>query len=575
MNRNKKLIVILIAIFTVVTLGGLSYAYFTANEVQNNVNSNNIQTITADYGNIIVTYSNNNGEINAGIVDLKQSQSGQDKLYIMKFTVESTANVTQDIQIQWKELTNDFCQYQNGGVCTNNSNHTFVGDELTYNLYNCVESDDYTTSAANDIKQSCTSIGTNSVPVTGVTSKLHNNQKITLQPNSMNYYILLITIKNIDDVQNYQQEKHFSGRLDVQIATNPLLIDLIEEAHEPVSDAIASTYVTSATGINFSKKSSLTNGQGLYTNNKNNGDGTVKYFRGSSYCTYPNYNSEGYAGNRCIAAGGTWSNFHCSLSDSREACETAGGTYYELKNNVMFGGYAWKVVRINSNGTIRMIYNGTTPTARGTAAQIGTASIYTGGYDTGSGPSNAANEETLVKEYVSYANSNTTSAAYKINAWYSNLLGVANKISDEEFCSDTTWGNTSGTDWDFAPRQRIASTSAPTFSCPNSETYTVANGKLANPIATITADETVYAGEAFLYTNYYSYIQTGESFLTMSPGVWRSTGGAYILFVGSGGRPYDDAGVNSKKGVRPVINLVSNAKVISGTGTLGSPWIIE
>jgi hypothetical protein len=28
-------------------------------------------------------------------------------------------------------------------------------------------------------------------------------------------------------------------------------------------------------------------------------------------------------------------------------------------NNVLFGGYCWKVIRINGNGTTRMIYNGT------------------------------------------------------------------------------------------------------------------------------------------------------------------------------------------------------------------------
>src|SRR5574344_2362005 len=39
-----------------------------------------------------------------------------------------------------------------------------------------------------------------------------------------------------------------------------------------------------------------------------------------------------------------------------------GTSYYYrgavTQNNVLFGGYCWKVIRINGNGTTRMIYNG-------------------------------------------------------------------------------------------------------------------------------------------------------------------------------------------------------------------------
>lgn len=200
---KNKILIALIGLITIILLGGLTYAYFTANGVENNVNTNNIQTSTVRYGNLIVSYHNSNGTINAGIVDLKQSQSGQDKLYLMKFTIQNTANIKRPITINWSDLTNDFCQYQNGGVCTNNSSHTFVGNELSYNLYECA-SDGYSDSVVGDIKPTCTSIGTTSIPVTGNTTKLQTNDKITLEPASMNYYMVLITIKNITSEQNYQ-----------------------------------------------------------------------------------------------------------------------------------------------------------------------------------------------------------------------------------------------------------------------------------------------------------------------------------------------------------------------------------
>ena len=46
-------------------------------------------------------------------------------------------------------------------------------------------------------------------------------------------------------------------------------------------------------------------------------------------------------------------------------------------NNVYFGGYYWKIIRMNGDGSIRMIYNGTTPNATGNATSInGTAYQY-------------------------------------------------------------------------------------------------------------------------------------------------------------------------------------------------------
>ena len=41
-----------------------------------------------------------------------------------------------------------------------------------------------------------------------------------------------------------------------------------------------------------------------------------------------------------------------------------------LNNNVYFGGFYWKIIRMNGDGSIRMIYSGTTPNATGTATSI-------------------------------------------------------------------------------------------------------------------------------------------------------------------------------------------------------------
>ena len=59
-----------------------------------------------------------------------------------------------------------------------------------------------------------------------------------------------------------------------------------------------------------------------------------------------------------------------------------GNTYYYrgsvASNYVKFGGYYWRVIRVNGDGTVRMIYDGTTPHANGEAStdkQIGTSAF--------------------------------------------------------------------------------------------------------------------------------------------------------------------------------------------------------
>ena len=87
-----------------------------------------------------------------------------------------------------------------------------------------------------------------------------------------------------------------------------------------------------------------------------------------------------------------------------------GSTYFfrgdVTNNNVYFGGFYWKVVRINGDGTIRLIYNGTIPNAIGNATSINNTSYQ---YNTRSQDStyvgymygeNFSSEEVISKETI-------------------------------------------------------------------------------------------------------------------------------------------------------------------------------
>ena len=96
-------------------------------------------------------------------------------------------------------------------------------------------------------------------------------------------------------------------------------------------DNIASDYVTSSTGIDFTQNSSDTNGKGLYIRS------------GTEANAYPIYYYRG------------------DVED----------------NNVIFGGFCWKIVRTTETGGVKMIYNGVPVEGAcdntGTASEIGTS----------------------------------------------------------------------------------------------------------------------------------------------------------------------------------------------------------
>ena len=80
-----------------------------------------------------------------------------------------------------------------------------------------------------------------------------------------------------------------------------------------VLDNIASTYVTSSTGIDFSQISSDTNGKGVYEIASTKNDPyPIYYYRGTQ----------------------------------------------ALTNNLIFGGFCWKIIRTTATGGVRLIYFG-------------------------------------------------------------------------------------------------------------------------------------------------------------------------------------------------------------------------
>lgn len=390
------------------------------------------------------------------------------------------------------------------------------------------------------------------------------------------FFLLFITLM-IALLINFSHTKGLTKKInapiieDLEKRNNPLLSSVILEAHPPVSDATSSIHVTSASGIDFTAINSPTNGQGLYINNKANvaGDstlGTIKYFRGGTYCAYTGYNLEDTSGAKCTAAGGTWDSTYayCSLYDSKSVCESKGFTYYELKNNVMFAGFAWKIIRINADGSIRLIYNGPTSRTRGVASVIG-GGVYSNDH---SDPKHAG-----------YTYDGTDSAMKaRIDSWYNTNLSLLsdNIVQNAKYCNDTTTitcvVNDQPNSICYGSYQRTNTGRTPTYECPvTDKSY---GGEYSLNIGALSIDETVYAGAIYATPNYTFYLRSGVTYWTMSPDCSPSGNMANVWYISYIGPVYGRYTTYATFGTRPVINLKPDAKVSSGTGTLDDPWIV-
>ena len=275
-----------------------------------------------------------------------------------------------------------------------------------------------------------------------------------------------------------------------------------------------------------------------------------------------------------------------------------GDSYYfrgAVNNNwVSFAGYYWRIIRINGDGSIRMIYSGNgSPATTGTGTQIGTNTFSING-------STYNNNAYVGYMYtVGQVHGLGTNSGIKntLDSWYQTNIakkGYGDKVSTEAgFCGDREpstnsstsngQGGTGTTVTYYGGYIRLVnSTKNPTLKCKNNEDmYTVSgssrgNKALTNPVGLITADEVAMAGGVYGQTNQSYYLYTNSAYWTMSPyyfDVGGSNSWAYVFRVNSSGQ-LGGYWVSNAYGVRPVINLSTDVTAKLGNGTSSTPYEI-
>ena len=289
-----------------------------------------------------------------------------------------------------------------------------------------------------------------------------------------------------------------------------------------------------------------------------------------------------------------------------EAQDDLGTSYYfrgAAENNyVKFAGYYWRIIRINGDGTIRMIYDGTSAHANGESStdRRMTTKAYNSSYNDNAYVGYMYGSSGASTYAEAHANTNDSTIKDYLDSWYeTNIEGTTYEqyVVDAIYCNDrkidTNAGSLNGytgyTTLGYGTNKTVYAATArvgynitnpsPTLLCEqDNDKFTVSstlgNGDLTYPIGLITADEVAMAG-GLIYkddgsasnSNYYLYM--GSYYWTMSP--FGFDGSLACSFGVSGSGYLNNDGVYGNFGARGVISLSSSA-ILYGTGTSTDPF---
>ena len=274
------------------------------------------------------------------------------------------------------------------------------------------------------------------------------------------------------------------------------------------------------------------------------------------------------------------------------APDNYGNSYYfrgNVQNNyVKFANFYWRIVRINGDNSIRLIYDGTVAHANGDE---------NGDRVVGTGPFNELSDDNAYVGYMygtiesktyeeTHANINDSDIKKYIDNWYEkNIKNTINEkyINDALFYNDRDFASTNtGTgagnsmtfytwdDSDFLNKSRTASLNFTN----NNDIFSKANGNLKYSIALIEENEALLAG-GYSKENTKYYLYSGIQTWTMSPGYFGGKdSSASLKIISTSGSISSGSHTFYQNGVKPVINLKPNS-LKSGDGTINNPYTVE
>ena len=540
--KNRVGILIFIGVLLVVTIIiGISYAYFFNIEIKNN------NTIS---GNINTKY----------------------------YTFESSGNSILSLTINQSDLdmanaSNDYSSFVsgNGGninvsLNTNGLKKVYCSYDLVYEPVSAYTPNSGATNAGlKEFTLSGTSDKGNSfseIDVSGSSSvTLISGIKIYTDTNILEKWSFTAKYYNLDVIQDNVAGKTFKGNIRVA-NTNCSFNEPARIGYEAIL---------------------LDNGGDATTV-----DAAKAYIEGRTTSTTPDFSVVATTNEGMYAA------------DDDYTATTGMKSYYfrgAVNNNwVKFGqengkDIYWRIIRINGDGSIRMIYTGTTaPTESTKVVMTGTGTqINATTYKFNSSYNQAEYVGYMYTLGEQYGNSTSSTIKTTIDNWYKTTTletdsATKDLVADQIFCNDRSPSSTQTAAWTstgeyyYGAFGRLTQTTkSPILTCGvASDKFTVntsnGNGALTYPVGLITSDEVAMAGGVFGSNNSSYYLYTNQNYWSGSPDNFSSTD-AYEFYVYSSGT-FNSTYVDGALGARPVVSLSSEAR-LSGSGTYNDVYTVS
>ncbi len=402
------------------------------------------------------------------------------------------------------------------------------------------------------------------------------------------------------------EDKSFTFKITIEAVAG------IGEGEYPLKDLVLANSIKDNANLDFSKgfpdentsEEETKAKSGLYKTEDDDGD--TYYFRGDIKNNYVQMGT--YKETLYLYLNGTKGNSYSDVSVyySKEDADRDCDSYYDKmysynsaeecklnqeKVEIAVAGQPikWQVVRINGDGTIRLL--ATKPIGTSVFNEFDNNPKYVGyTYD---------NDEPCTKSSPCTSNFNgngfTNSEGVGTNSiikgyleeWYkNNLKDYDNKIALTTFCNDTSYGSGTETNLSYGSSKRLSDDNEPSFQCPDPTQQSGGNrnygGVYKLKIGLLNADEMTYAGmklygspkkHNFLfkeledYNDYYWYM------LTMSPLLFTTS---TLHMIGA----YPDGSLDNwdpnepSRIISPVINLKSDVTV-TGSGTQEDPYVVQ
>ena len=517
--QRKQLTLVIVSLLVVVL--SVSLAYFTTQIIGKE------KDVSVTSTNLQIVFTDSDGAISGSNIEPGWSAT-------KTFTVENNSKSEYKYNIVIKDLLNTF-------VTNGYLKYKIIS---TNNGYNMTEFKDVpkSSTATDTVLAYNISIPTNVSQEYTITFQYLNDEDVD-QSDDMGMKLsgtLFIT-------EGYKTNQYPSGTLGNKLLSDKNVIN----TYRP--NGFSSTYTADNTNT-------------LYTSTEDNK--IVYYFAGNATDNWVKFgihqvNSEqaiGYASENSSSF-----TVYATMSDCEQS-QSYNCRYVYSKGDPIY----WRIIRSNSDGSIRLLYHGTSPDS--TLSSIGSYQF---------------NYSRDNSKYVGYMyDSNETNSTIKnaIDTWYANNLTNYIKYlsTDAIYCNDRT-STVSDNAIGFGAFTRLTNNKTPKYDCTNtSDAFSLSNtsAKLTYPIGLMTADEVSFAGGVWRTTApaYYSKNSLGSSsttraWFTMSPFRWG--GSSSIIFaVGSNGSLAITL-VSSEVFIRPVISLKSCVKWKSGDGTASDPYTIE